>query len=1102
MPPPLTFTHPLHHGTDPLHTQHPKPPKPSRPPHIVLGTLNIRDGRNSGLAIAIREFQQGNYDIVLATETKIPDDIYTKHTLGYEVICSKALPNQGGIALITRASPTGWHIESTQFHGPNVLSCLIVSGITRTPFIGAYLPPTSLDDLPFFEEALARFHSYTNIIAAGDFNADITDLTLPRNQAVAASFAAHGLFDLLAHYRQRKRHRHLQTWYQVREGTLLRSRCDYILGTDRRLFENVGLRDPRSYSTDHLMLRATLLRRPTKCHRKYLHGRKKFPLQLPKLGPLTLADTLYTGIKDRIHIPRGPARPNPPQWLSPNTIRLIDTRASLRRNKFHSRQQARLLTRQINQSLKEDRKARAEKAAQEIGACLSTDTPDLQGAWNIIKRWYRHASARQPNPSREDLHKVANDYAALYTAETPSPPGPPIPTHVAPFPILDGPPTEDEIAEAVRRLHNNRSPGASKIRAEHFKEWHAQAFPSSEEIEPDRSNWDLLLHLVTHMWNTGEIPTELTWTILVLIPKGDGTQTRGIGLNETLWKILEAIIDTRVKAAVVFHDILHGFIQRRGTGTAILEAKLAQELAALDNEPLFVIFLDLRKAYDTVDRTRSLQTFEEYGMGPNMLRLLRNYWTHQTVIPRQNGYHGTPFPASRGQTQGGLFAPTGFNIVMDSVIREWLHSSVDNAGNLVDQGLGFTVEERLALFYADDGYLGSRDGSWLANGLQILADLFRRVGLESNAAKTKSMSCLPPKVRTSFSESAYQRRATGVGATYRDRLREQIPCPDCGKLMARGSLPLHRRRQHGREPPIDWNHENLVSTAGQRYTVSFPNHLASCPCPVEGCPHSSRTRAGLRTHFNHRHWHDMIHILEEHPAIYPQCPRCGLHVPHTQLNNRHYNTDLCRKGMRRRANREAERTAFEASGVTFMLNNELLEKVDVFRYLGRLLSYNNSDWPTLYYNLKKAQQRWAMVARILVRDGASRRAMGMFYKGIVQAILLYGCETWTLTNPMIKVLEGFHHKVARRIAGMMPTRLPSGDWYYPPLADALEASGLFPLRTYVQRRQETIARYIVTRPIYQLCLIAAEAAAADGTDRTTRWWNQNLDEPEALDDPE
>jgi hypothetical protein len=63
--------------------------------------------------------------------------------------------------------------------------------------IGAYLPPISLDSLPDFEEALTRFNGYRNIAAAGDFNADIHDLTQLRNQTLAACFAAHGLFDLL-----------------------------------------------------------------------------------------------------------------------------------------------------------------------------------------------------------------------------------------------------------------------------------------------------------------------------------------------------------------------------------------------------------------------------------------------------------------------------------------------------------------------------------------------------------------------------------------------------------------------------------------------------------------------------------------------------------------------------------------------------------------------------------------------------------------------------------------------------------------------------------------------------------------------------------------
>ena len=46
--------------------------------------------------------------------------------------------------------------------------------------------------------------------------------------------------------------------------------------------------------------------------------------------------------------------------------------------------------------------------------------------------------------------------------------------------------------------------------------------------------------------------------ILVLIPKGT-TDTRGTGLLETLWKVVEALIDTRLCTSVHMHNVLHRF---------------------------------------------------------------------------------------------------------------------------------------------------------------------------------------------------------------------------------------------------------------------------------------------------------------------------------------------------------------------------------------------------------------------------------------------------------------------------------------------------------------------------------------------------------------
>ena len=55
-----------------------------------------------------------------------------------------------------------------------------------------------------------------------------------------------GLEDMAAHFLPRKRRwgRERRTWAMVRGGKAVRSRMDYILGTDRSLFRNVAVRDP------------------------------------------------------------------------------------------------------------------------------------------------------------------------------------------------------------------------------------------------------------------------------------------------------------------------------------------------------------------------------------------------------------------------------------------------------------------------------------------------------------------------------------------------------------------------------------------------------------------------------------------------------------------------------------------------------------------------------------------------------------------------------------------------------------------------------------------------------------------------------------------
>ena len=76
--------------------------------------------------------------------------------------------------------------------------------------------------------------------------------------------------------------------------------------------------------------------------------------------------------------------------------------------------------------------------------------------------------------------------------------------------------------------------------------------------------------------------------------------------------------DKHLRESNIFHNVLHGFCVGRGMGTAILEFKLAQYLSSVNQEPIFLGFLYLRKSTDTMDRGRLLMNLEGYGAGPHM----------------------------------------------------------------------------------------------------------------------------------------------------------------------------------------------------------------------------------------------------------------------------------------------------------------------------------------------------------------------------------------------------------------------------------------------------------------------------------------------------
>ena len=119
---------------------------------------------------------------------------------------------------------------------------------------------------------------------------------------------------------------------------------------------------------------------------------------------------------------------------------------------------------------------------------------------------------------------------------------------------------------------------------------------------------------------------------------------------------------------------------------------------------------------------------------------------------------------------------------------------------------------------------------------------------------------------------------------------------------------------------------------------------------------------------------------------------------------------------------------------------EELERVEVFKYLGRLIAFDDDDTHAVCGHLVKARRVWARISRVLRAENASARVCGVFYKDTVQSVLLFGSKIGVLAPTTLKRLEGVHTKAGHRITGLLP-KLVGGSWKFPKTKTVLAADG-------------------------------------------------------------
>ena len=390
-----------------------------------------------------------------------------------------------------------------------------------------------------------------------------------------------------------------------------------------------------------------------------------------------------------------------------------------------------------------------------------------------------------------------------------------------------------------------------------------------------------------------------------------------------------------------------------------------------------------------------------------------------TMVPKQAGFYGQPFKASRGVRQGDIISPMIFNIVTDAVIRESIRIFCNN------DPVRYNMIE--SLFHSDDGIIIGENPNEVQKMLNIYTTTFARVGLKMNSEKTKAMIMNGGKIPPPLSISAYTRMMTGIGDTFQQKRKQITMCELCGNEVSMGALKTHylttkckngsKQYQESILENIgshnDMNNELCIEIINQRnndllsnndpveisipkapetYRCSMDNESPT-ECPISSCPFHTIKRANMRAHFRNIHNKDYIHILEE--GMLPKCLKCG--IQQSNIGPKHVSSATCQEYATIKKERENDlQNKLTIASTIFEINGNKIETVSEFKYLGRQVTDNDCDWAAVNYNLKRARMAWGRLAKILSSEKAEPKAMATIYKAVIQAVLLHGSESWAM----------------------------------------------------------------------------------------------------------
>ena len=187
----------------------------------------------------------------------------------------------------------------------------------------------------------------------------------------------------------------------------------------------------------------------------------------------------------------------------------------------------------------------------------------------------------------------------------------------------------------------------------------------------------VLLELFQKVWSEGQVFDAWRDALVIPVPKkGDLTMCnnwRGISLLDVAGKLLGWIVQERLQsiAESVIPDSQCGFRQGRSCSDMIFVARQLVEKTREHNSLLFVLFVDLKKAYDSVPHDALWQVLEKYGVPPVLLAVISSFYVDIRAAVFVKGRCSDSFTVRNRVRQECTIAPVLFNLYFCAMVADW-----------------------------------------------------------------------------------------------------------------------------------------------------------------------------------------------------------------------------------------------------------------------------------------------------------------------------------------------------------------------------------------------------------------------------------------------